>query len=126
MTTKLAAAAAATEATAIALASEQINNLRAESQKNDAVNFEVQRRLNQRLALLSGSEHERAKRLQDLAATCQDLRDTEAQLRDALAAELARNAELVEALEDQVRFVVVVVVVVFRARARVADRIIDR
>ncbi len=102
MTAKLAAAAAATEATAISLASEQINNLRAESQKNDAVNFEVQRRLNERLALLSGSEHERAKRLQDLAAACQDLRDTEAQLRDALAAELARNAELVEALEDQV------------------------
>lgn len=102
MQAKLDAVSEATEATAIRLASEQINNVRAEAQKNDAVNFEVQRQLNEKLALLSGTEEDKARRLQQLAATCQDLRSTENELRQLLENERERNAELLQAIDDQV------------------------
>jgi len=98
---QLAHAAQTTEETAIKLASEQINNLRAQSKKQDAINFEVQRQLNEKLALLSGTEEEKARRLQQFARTCEELRNSEVELRKLLEEERSRNEKLLEALQDQ-------------------------
>ena len=98
---QLAAAEAATSTTAVELAQDHINQVRARAQEKDAASFEAQRRLNEQLALLSENDEQKLQRLQGLARTCEELRSVEAQLRSALAEEQERNAKLVAALDDQ-------------------------
>ena len=101
MQAKLSAAEQATQDNAIQLASDHIDTMRLETQQREAASFEAQRVLNEQLALLSGSDEEKARRMQQLAKTCEDLRTSEAKLRQLLAQERERANTLAEALEDQ-------------------------